>query len=405
MNEQRIPRRVGAPPRICGYSHPHAKDRIVPTLLLMLALMFAGLTAAFPAQAITALSRQVVVIDVESRDVLWQKNSTEQMTPSSMTKVMTAYLVFSALNRGEVSLSTEFVVSERAARRGGSTMLLPAGRKVTVHDLLRGLIVASGNDAAITLAEGLAGSEERFAVLMNQTAAALGMKNTNFVNASGWPEPGHVSTALDMTQLGLRLISDHWGYYEYFTASAITYRGSTFRNRNPILGKLGVDGIKTGRTQDGGYGVMLSAAADDGRRVLVVLNGAKNEADRKMDAENLIDWALTHFDNHSLFAAGQVIAYAPVWLGTTSHIPLVAKVEVRMTIPVQAYRSLRAQLSYNSPIPAPIQRGQEVGSLIVTGPGIKPHEVPVLAGASVDSVGRLERVSTGIRYIVFGLPE
>ena len=230
--------------------------------VLALALVATGFSAPRGALAISASAQQVVVIDVESTDILFQKNSTQPMTPSSMTKVMTAYLVFNALERGEISLSTEFEVSQKAASRGGSTMLLPKGRMVTVDDLLRGLIVASGNDAAITLAEGLAGSEAAFAERMNRTAQAIGMTDTNFVNASGWPELGHVSTARDMARLGLRLINDHWAYYGYFGQEAIVYRGSTFRNRHPVLGKLGVDGIKTGRTQDGGYGVMVSAAAE-----------------------------------------------------------------------------------------------------------------------------------------------
>jgi len=372
--------------------------------VLALVLVMAGFSLPRGALAISASAQQVVVIDVESTDILFQKNSTQPMTPSSMTKVMTAYLVFNALERGEISLSTEFEVSQKAASRGGSTMLLPKGRRVTVDDLLRGLIVASGNDVAITLAEGLAGSEAAFAERMNQTAQAIGMTDTNFVNASGWPEPGHVSTARDMARLGLRLINDHWAYYGYFGQEAIVYRGSTFRNRHPVLGKLGVDGIKTGRTQDGGYGVMVSAASE-GRRVLVVLNGAGTEAERKTDAEKLTAWALNEFSNHSLFRAGQVIAHAPVWLGTEPTIPLVAQFGLRMTLPAQAHSNLRAQVTYNSPIPAPVTAGQEVGSLIISGPGIKPHEIPVLAGVSVDSVGRLERVSTGIRYIVFGSPE
>ncbi len=372
--------------------------------VLALALVATGFSVPRGALAISASAQQVVVIDVESTDILFQKNSTQPMTPSSMTKVMTAYLVFNALERGEISLSTEFEVSQKAASRGGSTMLLPKGRMVTVDDLLRGLIVASGNDAAITLAEGLAGSEAAFAERMNRTAQAIGMTDTNFVNASGWPEPGHVSTARDMARLGLRLINDHWAYYGYFGQEAIVYRGSTFRNRNPVLGKLGVDGIKTGSTQDGGYGVMVSAASE-GRRVLVVLNGAGSEAERKTDAEKLTAWALNEFSNHSLFRAGQVIAHAPVWLGTQPTIPLVTQFGLRMTLPAQAHSNLRAQVTYNSPIPAPVTAGQEVGSLIISGPGIKPHEIPVLAGASVDSVGRLERVSTGIRYIVFGSPE
>ena len=167
---------------------------------------------------------------------------------------------------------------------------------------------------------------------------------------------------------------------------------------------LGVDGIKTGHTNAGGYGVMISAVRD-GRRVIVVLNGTTSKEDRKNEAEHLTDWALRAYGNYSLFRAGQVIEHAPVWLGQEDSVPLVAQYGLRMTLPRHTYENLRAQVNYRSPIPAPVQVGAEIGTLILSGPGIDPEEIPVIAGASVDSVGRLERVSTGIRYIVFGLAD
>jgi len=358
------------------------------------------------AGAITTDAKQAIVVDAETGKVLYEKNARQQMVPSSMTKVMTAYVLFNALRAGQLSMDTIYTVSEKASSRRGSTMWLERRQKVSVQDLLIGLIVVSGNDAAIALGEGFAGTEAEFAKLMNATAVAIGMVDTNFVNASGWPDEGHYSTAWDLAILGQRLISDHPDFYSYFARKSFNFNDILQNNRNPILGDelLGVDGIKTGQTDAGGYGVMISAVRDD-RRVIIVLNGATSKAERKTQAERLTDWALRAYGNHSLFRAGQVIGHAPVWLGQQDTVPLVAKYGLRMTLPRHTYENLRAQVTYRSPVPAPVNIGTELGTLILSGPGIDPQEIPVVAGASVDSVGRLERVSTGIRYIVFGLSD
>lgn len=373
---------------------------------LALGLLVALLATFSVAHAITTEAKQAIVVDAETGTVLYEKNARQQMAPSSMTKVMTAYVVFNALRAGQLTLDTEFVVSEKARRRGGSTMWLEQGQRVSVEELLIGLIVVSGNDSAIVLAEGFAGTEAEFAKIMNATAVAIGMLDSNFVNASGWPDEGHLSTAWDLALLGQRIISDHPDFYTYFARKSYRFNDIIQYNRNPILGDelLGVDGIKTGHTQAGGYGVMISAVRE-GRRVIIVLNGTTSKDTRKNEAEALTDWALRAYGNYSLFRAGQVIEHAPVWLGQESTVPLVAKYGLRMTLPRHTYDNLRAQVTYRSPIPAPVQKGDEVGTLILSGPGIDPEEIPVIAGSSVDSVGRLERVSTGIRYIVFGLSD
>lgn len=369
------------------------------TLALVLSLFWAQ-----AAQAIATEAKQAIIRDAETNTILYEKNAYQQMAPSSMTKVMTAYIMFNALRAGQVTLDTKYSVSEKARRRGGSTMWLEQGQRVTVEDLLLGLIVTSGNDAAIVLAEGFAGSESEFARIMNSTGRAIGMLDTNFVNASGWPDQGHLSTAHDLSILGQRLISDHPDFYSYFSRESFTFNDILQQNRNPVLGneELGVDGIKTGATDAGGYGVMISAVRGD-RRVIIVLNGTSSKAERKQEAERLTDWALRAFGNYSLFRAGQIIEHAPVWLGNQDSVPLVAKYSLRMTLPRHTYENLRAQVTYRAPLPAPVIKGDEIGTLILSGPGISPEEIPVLAGATVESVGRLERVATGIRYIVFGL--
>lgn len=394
-------------PKLASFQPQRHALMMMRALRAMVLGVFAAAAVLTPvAQGITTEARQAIVVDAETGFVLYEKNARQQMAPSSMTKTMTAYVVFNAIKAGQLTLDTQVTVSEKARRRGGSTMWLEQGQKVSVKDLLIGLIVVSGNDAAIALAEGFAGSEPEFAKIMNATAVAIGMLDSNFVNASGWPDDGHLSTAWDLAILGQRLISDHPDFYSYFSRESFKFNDIIQNNRNPVLrdDALGVDGIKTGHTNAGGYGVMISAVRD-GRRVIVVLNGTTSKEDRKNEAEHLTDWALRAYGNYSLFRAGQVIEHAPVWLGQEDSVPLVAQYGLRMTLPRHTYENLRAQVNYRSPIPAPVQVGAEIGTLILSGPGIDPEEIPVIAGASVDSVGRLERVSTGIRYIVFGLAD
>lgn len=382
------------------------RSLVVGAVAVVMALGFALVGLVPTASAITTNAKQAVVVDAETGRILFQKQARQQMAPSSMTKVMTAYVLFNALRAGQLSMDTTYTVSQKAKDRLGSTMWLKKGQKVTVQELLNGLIVVSGNDAAITLAEGFAGTEENFATLMNATAVAIGMVDSNFVNASGWPDEGHVSTAWDLALLGQRLISDHPDFYSYFSRQSYTFNDIYQLNRNPLLDddSLEVDGIKTGQTNAGGFGVMISAVQGD-RRVIVVINGAVSKAERKKQAAQLTEYALRAFGNYSLFKAGQVIGHAPVWLGQQDTVPLVAKYSLRMTLMRHTYENLRAQVTYRSPVPAPVQAGDELGSVILSGPGIDPEEIPVLAGATVDSVGRLERVSTGIRYIIFGLSQ
>ncbi len=394
-------------PKLACFQPQRHASMMMHALRAMVLGVFAAAAVLTPvAQGITTEAKQAIVVDAETGFVLYEKNARQQMAPSSMTKTMTAYVVFNAIKAGQLTLDTQVTVSEKARRRGGSTMWLEQGQKVSVKDLLIGLIVVSGNDAAIALAEGFAGSEPEFAKIMNATAVAIGMLDSNFVNASGWPDDGHLSTAWDLAILGQRLISDHPDFYSYFSRESFKFNDIIQNNRNPVLQDeaLGVDGIKTGHTNAGGYGVMISAVRD-GRRVIVVLNGTTSKEDRKNEAEHLTDWALRAYGNYSLFRAGQVIEHAPVWLGQEDSVPLVAQYGLRMTLPRHTYENLRAQVNYRSPIPAPVQVGAEIGTLILSGPGIDPEEIPVIAGASVDSVGRLERVSTGIRYIVFGLAD
>lgn len=380
-------------------------------LFFLIAWVGLSLNAASYAQ--TTSAKQVFVYDMSTDSRLYAKNADEQMAPSSMTKIMTAYVVFDAIKNGEIQLNDTMRVSEAAYRRGGSRMWLLQNERVTVLDLLKGLIIVSGNDAAITLAEGLSGSEAAFAERMNATAQALGMRNTNFINASGWPDDNHYSTARDIAILSVRLITDHPDFYHgLFAEREFTHNAVTQHNRNKLLtanfnalpeNYLAADGIKTGNTSTGGYGLAASAVDIGGRRVVIVMNGLTSKNAREDEGIALMEWAFTEFQYHEIFKPGQIVGYAPVWLGQEPSVPLHTTKGLRITLPIKAFDNLNATLIYQGPVEAPVYVDEQIGYIQIAGPGIDPIDVPVVAGQSIDSVGRFEQVIQGLQYSVLGV--
>lgn len=330
-----------------------------------------------------------------------------------MTKMMTAYVIFDALSAGEIDIEQRMRVSQRAYDPIGSRMWLGLDTTVSVDRLLNGLIVQSGNDAAIVLAEGLSGSVETFVARMNATAQALGMSNTSFMNPSGLSEEGHFSTARDMAILSRALILNHPQFYTYFSRTEYTYADIRQLNRNLLLGEglgegLGVDGIKTGYTSAGGYGQATSAVdPETGRRIIAVFNGTDSKAARKREAERLVEFGLGSFSNHDLFRAGQVVGHAPVWLGEQARIPLVVQRNIRRTLRRDAIHNMRATLVlYQSPLEAPITEGQEVGKLLYFSLGMSgdtaPFEETVYAGESVEALSQVDAALQGVQYYLLG---
>lgn len=355
---------------------------------------------AFSASAITTVAKQAMIVDMETGAVLFEKRADEPMAPSSMTKIMTAYVIFDALKRGEVSLSTKYHVSEKAFAKGGSKMFLGKGTWVTVSDLLRGLIIQSGNDAAITLAEGFLGSEAAFAKRMNQVARKIGLKNSHFKNPSGWPDPGHTMTARDLVILSQRILRDFPQYYGIFKERSFTWSGIKQINRNPLLGRLqGADGIKTGHTSAGGYGLVASALRDN-RRVIMVLNGLKSKEARQDESERLMDWALRTFANYSLLQPGVPIEQAPVWLGKKEKIAVGVAGGLRVTLPKKAREHLAARLAYDAPLAAPVKKGQIIGNITLVAPDFGPVEIPVLALEDVEKLGQVQAFFTGLSQLM-----
>ncbi len=351
-------------------------------------------------------AKQIIVMEVQSGQVLYEKNADEKMAPSSMIKILTIIPLFQRLKDGRLKLTDTFSVSANAWKshtKEESSMFLEPNTTVTIEDLLRGVIVQSGNDACTVIAEGLAGEEEAYARELTELAQKLGAVNTVCKNASGMPHADQYSTARDLAIIAREIINQFPEYYPLFKEIDFTYNNIKQGNRNPLLYKegLGVDGLKTGSTDAGGFG-MVASAEKDGMRLIVVINGTKNMNERSKVGEYLIRWGFREFKRHKVFAKGQVVDNANVWLGKKSTVPLVAAQDISLLLPSSAKAELKAQITYHGPIGAPIKQGQEVGTLTVTGTNVTPITIPLAAGEDVEEVGVTTRVSSAIKYLLLG---
>jgi D-alanyl-D-alanine carboxypeptidase (penicillin-binding protein 5/6) len=363
------------------------------------------LAPVFPAAAFETPARQALLMDMGTGAVLFEKNADEPMHPASMSKLMTVYLLFERLRDGRLKLDDTLPVSENAWRKGGaasggSTMFLEPGQRVKVEDLIQGIIVQSGNDASIVVAEGLANDEATFAKEMTKRARELGMRNTTFRNATGWPDPEHLSTARDLAVLAQRTIEDFPQYYPYYSEKEFTYNGIRQGNRDPLLYKdLGADGLKTGHTEASGYGLTASARQGD-RRLIMVLNGLKDVHARSQESERLMSWGFREFSNYSLFKAGDEVSTAEVWLGKAETVPLVVDQDLTVTLPNAARPEMKVSVAYDGPIPAPVTEGDRLAVLKVSAPGVETVEVPLVAGASVEKLGFLGRLVAALKHLI-----
>lgn len=329
------------------------------------------------------------MIDFDTGMVLFEKNPDQKMPTSSMSKVITAYLVFEALKDKKLALSDEFTVSEKAWRMQGSKMFVDVNKKISVENLLRGVIVQSGNDATIVLAEGIGGTEDEFARALTKKAKELGMNNSNFVNASGWPDPNHYSTARDLAILGYSLIKNFPEYYSFYSEKEFSYNGIKQENRNPLLYRdMGADGIKTGHTEDGGYG-LIGSGVRDSRRVILVVNGLADDKERAAESARLLEWGLSGFENHKLFGAGEAAGTAAVVMGQSATVDMVSADDIKVTVPKLARNDLKVDIKYNEPLVAPIQKGQEIGVAQIHIPQGATIEIPLLAAQDVQKLGFL----------------
>ena len=357
--------------------------------------------AETPLGPLDTTARWAFITDFNTGAVLLNKNADDPMPPSSMTKLMTAYIVYGMLKSGRLRLDQELPVSEKAWRMQGSKMFVPLNESVKVEDLIRGVIVQSGNDACIVLAEGIAGSEDAFVDLMNQKAKEMGLRVAHFANSTGWPDPEQRVSCRDLATIAKRLITDFPEYYRFDSEKSFKYNNISQENRNPLVQKGLADGLKTGHTDAGGYGLVASSQRG-GRRVIVVINGLATSHQRAEESERLLEWSFREFEDVMLFTAGDTVEDAKVWLGTAQTVPLVGGRDLIMTMPRQWRRTARVTVEYPSPVPAPVSRGDVLGRLTVSGAGVPPTEMPLLAGADVTRLGLPGRAMAVVARYVTG---
>jgi serine-type D-Ala-D-Ala carboxypeptidase (penicillin-binding protein 5/6) len=365
-----------------------------------------GVTAS--AHAITppeTTAREAFMIDDTTGAVLYAKNADVRMPTSSMSKVMTMIVVFDALRSGKISLEQELPVSETAWRMQGSKMFVDLNSSIKVEDLIRGVIIQSGNDACIVLAEGIAGSEENFAALMNSRAKEIGMTNSNFMNASGWPDPNHYSTAHDLALMARYLIDNYPQEYKYYSEREFTFNNIKQGNRNPLLYSYpGADGVKTGHTEEAGYGLIGSAVAN-GRRVIMVINGTESMQARADEARKLMDWALKSFRNVQVTKKDDPVTDAPVVLGQEKSVTLVADRDVVMTLPSVGQMDIKMQAVFPAPLVAPVAKGTKVGKLVITIPNMPQQEIPLVTASDVAEKSFFERTMEKFMIRLVGVPK
>lgn len=376
------------------------------SLAAAVALIVVAVAAPVRADSIETSARQAIIVDFNTGKVLLEKNSDDLMAPSSMSKLMTAYMVFEKLQQGAWKPDDMLPVSETAWKRhfksGGSLMFLPVHSSAKVMDLVRGVIIQSGNDACSVLAEAHSGSEEAFAEESTRRARDMGMSSSTFRNASGWPDPDHVTTARDLSVLARRLITDFPEYFPIYSEKEFVYHGIRQGNRNPLLyGVSGADGLKTGHTEAAGYGLVGTAKRGD-RRVIMVINGLKSMKERSEESARLIEWAFREYNNYALFRPGDIVTDAEVWLGGSATVPLVAAERLEVTMPRKARRDMKVMAVYNGPVAAPIKKGETIGKLVVSAPGVETVEMPLVAGADVERLGFTGRISSAIKHILWG---
>lgn len=363
--------------------------------------------AASVAGAIETKAKNAVLMDFETGEFFYEKNADDPMPPASMSKLMTAYLIFERLKDGRLSPDDVFIVSENAWRKGGaktgsSTMFLKDKQRVKVKDLLRGIIVQSGNDACIVAAENIAGSEAEFAELANQKAKELGLKNSHFANATGWPNPDHKMSAKDLAVLAHHIIRDFPEYYSIYSEQSFTFNGIRQENRNPLLMLMpGIaDGIKTGHTSVSGFG-LTGSAKKNGRRLIMVVNGLKTMKERGDESLRLMNWGFREFSNYAVLKENVKVVSVPVWLGETKSVSAVPAKGLTLTLPKGRQKDIVAHLKYKTPLKAPVKKGEEIASLVLSAPEHADTVIPLYAERDVKRLGYFGRLKETVKHVLF----
>ena len=346
-------------------------------------------------------AKYAYLVDYDSGEVLLDKNGNAPMPPSSMTKMMTTYIIFDQLQKGTLQLSDKFTVSKNAAKKGGSKMFIKAYQKVSVDELLKGVIVLSGNDACIALAEGLYSSESAFVEKMNSEAKKVGLRDTIFKNSTGWSDEGHLMTARDLSTLASELIKKFPEYYHYHAIKEYSFNKIKQENRNKLIGTAGIDGIKTGKTDIGGYGIVMSAQRN-GRRLISVVNGLTSEDERNEEAARLLNYGFKNFKNITLFQNNKEITKADVIYGDIDKVPLKVRDKVIVTIPHEydEIKDLFLVMDFSKPFKAPLKKGDVVGILkiMTNSEKLLIKKVDLIVGEDIEKSWLLKRMYQSVKY-------
>ena len=366
---------------------------------LLLLIVFLLLTRQ--SFAIESIAKTALVIDLSTNEILLEKNSTEKTYPSSMTKMMTALVAFEKIKDGSLSLDQEFLISKKAWKMGGSKMFIEVDKRVSVYDLLLGVVVQSGNDASIAIAEGISGSEEIFAIEMNNLGKKIGLTGSNFTNSSGWPDDNHYTTAEDLAKVAQYTIENHYELYQMYKISDFTYNGIKQDNRNPLLYTFeGADGFKTGYTEAAGYGLVGSAERGD-RRLIVVLNGLESSKSRAQESLRLMDWGFNNFQLVDFYKKNEVIQEVDTWLGKEDKVDLVALEDISVSIPKAQLSSAQVTVLVEEPIATPIKIGDQIAKLQISFAD-KQVDFPLYSGEDIDQKNFFSRIFSAIYYIILG---
>lgn len=354
------------------------------------------------AQALDTPARDAYVLDLATDTVLLSKAADTPMPPASMSKLMTVYMVFDRLKKGSLNLDDTFLVSEKAWRKGGSKMFVKVGDRIKVSDLLRGIIVQSGNDACIVVAEALGGTEEAFADMMTRRAKEIGLTNSRFANATGWPHPQHYMSARDLAVLSARLVTEFPELYKIFAEKTFTYSKIKQDNRNPLLYRnIGSDGLKTGHTEEAGYGLTASAVRGD-RRIVMVVNGLTSIRQRSQESLRVMEWAFRTFKPYALFKKDEVITKADIWLGDAPSVQLIIPEDLKLTLSRNARDKMKVTVKMSNPVAAPVRKGQKLATLVISAPNLKTREIPLLAAEDVGQLGFVGRIGAAIKHVIWG---
>ncbi|MEJ2308136.1 MAG: D-alanyl-D-alanine carboxypeptidase [Gammaproteobacteria bacterium] len=364
--------------------------------LIGLLLLIAATSPVFAVDPPAIEAGGHLLIDVHTGNVLSENNADARLEPASLTKIMTAHIVFMEIEAGRIKLDDLVTVSEKAWKMEGSRMFIEVGKQVTVEDLLKGLIIQSGNDSAVALAEYVAGSEEAFAQLMNKEAKRLGATGTNFVNSSGMPDPEHYTTPRDIALISRATILDHPEFYDWYAIKDFTYNDIKQNNRNGLLWKdKSVDGVKTGHTEAAGY-CLVASALRDGTRLMSVVMGTESVAAREKASSELLNYGFRFFETRKILSGGAELQQVKIWKGDVEQVPVGVASDVYMTYPRGERESLQAQLLLSTPIEAPLERGEQVGSVVISLKGEKQKSVPLVTLAAVSEGGFFSRMTDAV---------